>query len=96
MQLLLAWFLEQLRAQLNPRIATIVATAAHVRGLLTSNIDDLKRAVDLFATGPRLILRAYAREDLGIALARVGAVDAAIESLDGALVLFWRPAPLGT
>jgi DNA-binding CsgD family transcriptional regulator len=76
------------RAQLNPRVATIVATAAHVRGLLTSNIEELERAANLFATGPRLILRAYALEDLGVALARVGAVDAAIEALDGALVLY--------
>ena len=73
------------RAQLNPRVATIVATAAHVRGLLTSNIDDLERAVDLFATGPRPLARAYALEDLGVARARAGAVDAAIEALDGAL-----------
>jgi hypothetical protein len=76
------------RAQLNPRVATIVATAAHVRGLLTSNIKELEGAANLFATGPRLILRAYALEDLGVALARVGAVDAAIEALDGALVLY--------
>ena len=76
------------RAQRNPRVATIVATAAHVRGLLTSNIDDLERAVDLFATGPRPLARAYALEDLGVARAGVGAVDAAIQALDGALVLY--------
>ena len=44
------------RAQLNPGVATIVATAAHVRGLLTSNIEEFERAVDLFATGPRPIV----------------------------------------
>ena len=76
------------RAQRNPRVATIVATAAHTRGLLTSNIEDLERAVDLFATGPRPMARAYALEDLGVARARAGAVDAAIEALDGALVLY--------
>ncbi len=76
------------RAQRNPRVATIVATAAHVRGLLTSNIDDLERAVDLFATGPRPLARAYALEDVGVARAGVGAVDAAIQALDGALVLY--------
>src|SRR6185503_4061278 len=41
------------RAALNPRVATIVATAAHARGLLTSNIEDLEHAAGLFATGPR-------------------------------------------
>jgi DNA-binding CsgD family transcriptional regulator len=76
------------RAQRNPRVATIVATAAHVRGLLTSKIEDLERAVELFATGPRPIARAYALEDLGVARARAGAGDAAIEALDGALVLY--------
>ncbi len=80
------------RAQRNPRVATIVATAAHVRGLLTSNIDDLERAVDLFATSPRLLARAYALEDLGVARAGAGAgagtVDGAIRALDAALVLY--------
>ncbi len=76
------------RAQLNPRVATIVATAAHARGLLTSNIDELERAVDLFATGPRPIVRGYALEDLGVARARAGAVDTAIEAFDAALVLY--------
>ena len=76
------------RAQLNPGVATIVATAAHVRGLLTSNIEELERAVELFATGPRPIVRGYALEDLGVARAGAGAVDAAIEAFDGALALF--------
>ncbi|MGP0048523.1 MAG: helix-turn-helix transcriptional regulator [Solirubrobacteraceae bacterium] len=76
------------RAQLNPRVATIVATAAHVRGLLTSNIEEFERAVELFATGPRPVVRGYALEDLGVARARAGAVDAAIEAFDAALVLY--------
>ncbi len=76
------------RAQLNPGVATIVATAAHVRGLLTGNIEELERAVKLFATGPRLIVRGYALEDLGAAHAAAGAVGAAIEAFDVALALF--------
>jgi len=76
------------RAQRNPQVATIVATAAHARGLLTSNIDDLARAANLFATGPRPLARASALEDLGIARASAGAVDGAIEALDGALILY--------
>ena len=75
------------RAQ-SRRSRTIVATAAHVRGLLTSNIDELERAAELFATGPRPIARAYALEDLGVARARAGAVDAAIEAFDRALVVY--------
>jgi DNA-binding CsgD family transcriptional regulator len=76
------------RAQLNPRVPTIVATAAHARGLLVSNVDDLERAAGLFATGPRTIAGASALEDLGVARARAGEVDTAIEALDGALVLY--------
>ena len=76
------------RARLNPRVATIVATAAHVRGLLTSDLEALERAVDLFATAPRPLARAYALEDLGVARTRAGSVDAAIEALDGALILY--------
>ena len=76
------------RAQLNPGVATIVATAAHVRGLLNSNTEELERAVDLFAVGPRPIVRGYSLEDLGVARARAGAIDAAVEAFDGALVLY--------
>ncbi len=76
------------RAQRNPRVATIVATAAHARGLLTSSTSDLERAVKLFATGPRPLARASALEDLGAARARAGAVDAAIKELDDSLVLY--------
>ena len=76
------------RAQRNSHVTTIVATAAHVRGLLTSNIDELERAAELFATGPRPMMHAYAREDLGVARARAGAVEAAIEAFDRALVVY--------
>jgi DNA-binding CsgD family transcriptional regulator len=76
------------RAEQNPGVATIVATAAHVRGLLTSNIEELERAVDLFATAPRPLTRAYALEDLGVVRARSGAVDTAIEAFDAALVQY--------
>jgi DNA-binding CsgD family transcriptional regulator len=76
------------RAQDNPHVATIVATAAYVRGLLTSDIEELERAVDVFATGPRPLAHAYALEDLGLARSSAGAVDAAVEALDRALVLF--------
>ena len=76
------------RAQRNPRVATIVATAAHARGLLTSNIEELERAAELFAAGPRPLARAHALEDLGVARAGAGAIEAAIEALDGALVLY--------
>jgi DNA-binding CsgD family transcriptional regulator len=76
------------RAQLNPSVATIVATAAHAGGLLKSNVDELGRASSLFATGPRPIAHASALEDLGVASARTGDVDGAVAALDKALVLY--------
>jgi DNA-binding CsgD family transcriptional regulator len=71
------------RAEQNPEVATIVATAAHARGLLNADVDDLQRASDLFATGPRPIARASALEDLGVARGQSG-----VTALDAALVLY--------
>jgi DNA-binding CsgD family transcriptional regulator len=76
------------RAYLNPGVVTIVATAAHARGLLTADLDHLEHAAGLFATGPRPLARASALEDLGVAHARASASEAAIEAFDGALVLY--------
>jgi DNA-binding CsgD family transcriptional regulator len=55
---------------------------------MESSVEDLERAADLYAAAPRPLLRAYALEDLGVARIRTGEVDAGIEALDGALVLF--------
>src|SRR5260221_2584814 len=43
------------RAELNPGIHSIAATAAHVRGLLERNHADLPAAVHLFDPGSRLL-----------------------------------------
>ena len=84
------------RAQLNPGVATIVATAAHVRGLLTSNIEELERAVDLFATGPRPIVRGYALEDLGVAHAAPARSMPRSRRSTARWSCLRRPAPPGT
>jgi DNA-binding CsgD family transcriptional regulator len=76
------------RAQLNSGVATIMATAAHARGLLTSDVGELERAVELFATGPRPLALASALEDLGVARTRAGLGDSAIQPLDRALILY--------
>jgi DNA-binding CsgD family transcriptional regulator len=76
------------RAHLNPGVATIVATAAHARGLLEADVAELERAVTLFASGPRPLAHASALEDLGVAHARAASAQDAIEALDGALVLY--------
>jgi DNA-binding CsgD family transcriptional regulator len=66
------------RAELNPGVASIAATAAQVRGLLDSNSVDLREAVDLFERTPRRLELAAALEDLGgqlIAIDREAAID---------------------
>jgi DNA-binding CsgD family transcriptional regulator len=64
----LALTISRRRAELNPGIDSIAATAAHVRGLLERNEGNLRDAVDLFGRGPRRLELAAALEDLGVAL----------------------------
>src|SRR5256714_318803 len=67
------------RSELNPDVASIAATAAHVRGLLEPSNTYLRDAVDLFERTPRRLELAAALEDLGaelIATDREAAIDA--------------------
>jgi DNA-binding CsgD family transcriptional regulator len=69
----------QRRSELNSGVASIAATAAHVRGLLEPSYTDLREAVDLFDRTPRRLELAAALEDLGrerIANDRQAAIDA--------------------
>lgn len=77
----------QRRAELNPAIDSIVATAAHVRGLLERNPAELREAVDLFARAPRPLEMAAALEDLGVALSATDRASA-VEVLGRALTLW--------
>jgi DNA-binding CsgD family transcriptional regulator len=61
----LALSMSRRRSELNPGIHSIAATAAHVRGLLEQNQNDLRAAVDLFERVPRPLELAAALEDLG-------------------------------
>jgi DNA-binding CsgD family transcriptional regulator len=56
------------RSELNPAVASIAATAAHVRGLLDSSPADLREAVDLLERTPRQLELTAALEDLGVEL----------------------------
>jgi DNA-binding CsgD family transcriptional regulator len=76
------------RAHLNPDVTSLLASAAHARGLLHDDADELSHAVSLFEHSPRRLLLACALEDLGNhCLARAHA-SKGIEVLDRALVLF--------
>jgi DNA-binding NarL/FixJ family response regulator len=75
------------RSELNPGIASIAATAAHIRGLLEPSHADLRVAVDLFESTSRRLELAAALEDLGVELIATDR-DAAINALGRALVLY--------
>jgi DNA-binding CsgD family transcriptional regulator len=75
------------RAELNPGIHSIAATAAHVRGILERNQADLREAVALFERAPRPLELAAALEDLGADLTATDR-DAAVDVLDRTLALY--------
>jgi DNA-binding CsgD family transcriptional regulator/tetratricopeptide (TPR) repeat protein len=75
------------RAELNPGIHSIAATAAHVRGLLERNQADLREAVALFERAPRPLELASALEHLGAELTATDR-DAAIDVLGRTLALY--------
>jgi DNA-binding CsgD family transcriptional regulator len=76
------------RAKLNPNVNSLLASAAHVRGLLTADADELARAVKLFERSPRRLLLANALEDLGILYIAQEHLTSGVDALDRALVLF--------
>jgi tetratricopeptide (TPR) repeat protein len=73
------------RAELNPGITSIAATAVHVRGLLERSHADLREAADLFERTPRRVELAAALEDLGAELTRILASALVICALGGGL-----------
>jgi DNA-binding CsgD family transcriptional regulator/tetratricopeptide (TPR) repeat protein len=75
------------RSELNPGVASIAATAAHVRGLLEPSHADLREAVDLFGRTPRRLELAVVLEDLGVELTATDR-EAAIEVLGNTLALY--------
>jgi DNA-binding CsgD family transcriptional regulator len=75
------------RSELNPGVASIAATAAHVRGLLEPSHADLREAVDLFERAPRPLELAAALEDRGVELIATDR-EAAVEALSQTLALY--------
>jgi DNA-binding CsgD family transcriptional regulator/DNA-binding Lrp family transcriptional regulator len=78
------------RAELSPDVASLAATAAHARGLLDDDVEELLRAVSLFERSPRSLALALASEDLGLAQQRHGTSESGIDALSRALVRFAR------
>jgi DNA-binding CsgD family transcriptional regulator len=67
------------RAALNPSVASVVAAAAHVRGLVRGDVADLEEAVRLLEQGTRRLELASALEDLGTHLVAVDLLGRALE-----------------
>jgi DNA-binding CsgD family transcriptional regulator len=76
------------RAEINPGIPAVLASAAHARGLLTGDPGLLARAVTVLEGGQRRLALASALEDLALAEIRVGRTGQAIAALDRALVIY--------
>jgi DNA-binding CsgD family transcriptional regulator len=75
------------RAALNPGIASIVATASHVSGLLERSPGELEEATNLFRGGPRRLEYASALEDLGVSLVATDP-DTGIDTFGRALAVY--------
>jgi DNA-binding CsgD family transcriptional regulator len=75
------------RAELNPGIHSIAATAAHVRGLLEPCQTSLREAVALFERAPRPLELAAALEDLGAELTATDR-ESAVDVLGRTLALY--------
>jgi DNA-binding CsgD family transcriptional regulator len=75
------------RSELNPGVASIAATAAHVLGLLEQSKADLREAVDFFERTPRRLELAAALEDMGVELIATDR-EAAIDALGRTLALY--------
>jgi len=72
------------RTNLNPGVASMAATAAHVTGLIEGSGDHLAEAASLFERGPRRLEYASALEDLGaflVATDRHAGIDALSRAL---------------
>jgi DNA-binding CsgD family transcriptional regulator/DNA-binding Lrp family transcriptional regulator len=78
------------RAALSPDVPSLAAAAAHAKGLLNADVDELSQAVDLFTRSPRSLALASAWEDLGLAQQQRGTARSGLDALTEALILFAR------
>ncbi|MFF1506365.1 AAA family ATPase [Streptomyces sp. NPDC058326] len=81
--------LAEKRAELNPGLTFLAATAAHARGLLDNDLTPLVRAVRLYEDCPRVLARASALEDAGRKLAATRRSEA-VPYFETALALYAR------
>jgi DNA-binding CsgD family transcriptional regulator len=82
----LAVSVAELRTERAPGYAVLEAAALHARGLLDADVGRLRAAVEALGRTPRPLPRAWAHEDLGVALAVAEPAEAVVH-LDAALAL---------
>jgi DNA-binding CsgD family transcriptional regulator len=76
------------RAQLNPAVPSVVAAAAHTRGLAHRILADISRAIELLEDGLRPLALAAALEDFAVLSVEDGHTDEAVEAFGRALETF--------
>jgi DNA-binding CsgD family transcriptional regulator len=75
-------------AAMNPSVVSLLAAAAHSRGLLDDDIPALQRAHDVAAASPRPLLRADIAHSLGNALAMIGQHANAVAAWEEAVATY--------
>jgi DNA-binding CsgD family transcriptional regulator len=75
-------------ALLNPGVASVAGAAAHAEGLLRGDLTTLRAALRAYRASPRLLDRASALEDTGLAEDRAGRRTVAVELLTESLGLY--------
>ncbi|HEX6519739.1 MAG TPA: AAA family ATPase [Streptosporangiaceae bacterium] len=76
------------RAEINPEVPAMLASAVHARGLLTADASLLSRAATILEAGQRRLALASALEDLAVVELRAGRDNEAIAALDQALAIY--------
>ncbi|MFJ3307405.1 LuxR C-terminal-related transcriptional regulator [Streptomyces sp. NPDC086549] len=87
--------LAEIGAARNPGVASFEGIAAHIQGLVQRDGDLLHHAVDVLATGPRPLLLAGTREDLGRHLLGEQQRSAGIAQLDQAWEAYRQAGAVG-
>ncbi|WP_371596836.1 LuxR C-terminal-related transcriptional regulator [Streptomyces sp. NBC_00564] len=88
--------LAEIGAARNPGVTSFQGTAWHIEGLIRRDGALLRRAVDVLATGPRPLLLAGAREDLGKHLLSEQEQSEAIAQLDKAWQAYRQADAIGS
>jgi DNA-binding CsgD family transcriptional regulator len=80
--------LAEQHAARSPEIGSVVAAAAHARGLLDDDTSELVRAVERFGAAPRPLAHASALEDLGATRLRGQSRSDGVQALQDALAVY--------